>query len=406
MIYPLPLQFCLQYYLSTYVGAIPAMLALKKNELLLEKKLQRGGGVLSKKMQQFDDEILINALSHHSQKQFTKLLQAIYKYNLVQYKRYSSASHQIFAHGTTKCYQFEANDVAEFNILLIPSMVNRHYIFDINQQNSLIQFLVKNNLRPFIVDWDEAENEELQYGLDDYICKKLLPIFEHITKISDKPIILLGYCMGGLFALALSAILEENPVLQEKIKGVCLLATPWDFCVDEFLPFKLDKELEALSLQLINKMDKIPASFIQMLFYLLQPEAIEQKFNYFLSLDEGRDEYSEFIAIEHWCNDGVAMPKIIWQEVIQKWLQNNETYLLKWCVNNKIIDPNKINLPFFFVIASNDKITPPKCAIPLAKLCKNKIIIEPECGHVAIILAEKSKEKIWLPFLNWIKNLS
>src|SRR3546814_9428720 len=60
-------------------------------------------------------------------------------------------------------------------------------------------------------------------NLEYYIEQNLNPIHEIL---GPQPIYVVGYCMGGLLATALAQL---NP----NVKRLILLATPWDFHVDQ-----------------------------------------------------------------------------------------------------------------------------------------------------------------------------
>ena len=77
--------------------------------------------------------------------------------------------------------------------------------------------------RPLVVDWDVPGEQENNFALTDYMTKRLTPILHFIQSKHPAPVHVLGYCMGGLLALALAALRPE------RVKSLILMATPWDF---------------------------------------------------------------------------------------------------------------------------------------------------------------------------------
>ncbi|EQD41214.1 Poly-beta-hydroxybutyrate polymerase, partial [mine drainage metagenome] len=128
--------------------------------------------------------------------------------------------------------------------------------------------LSRKDIRPILVDWGDMSAQERTFNLTDYIEKDLKPILE---LLSPRPIYLVGYCMGGLMATALAQITQ-------KIKGLVLLATPWNFHTDNtwMVPY-LHASSDMLE-QAIDLANELPGEVIQLLFNSLNPMSFVKKF--------------------------------------------------------------------------------------------------------------------------------
>src|SRR5262249_19067151 len=123
--------------------------------------------------------------------------------------------------GTTRLIDYgRSGDPA---VLVVPSLINRHYVLDLLPERSFVGHLAENGLRPIVVDWDEPGPEERRFDLTDYIAGRLDAAFEAALSLADAPMAVIGYCMGGLLALALA--LRHR----QQIACLAVLATPWDF---------------------------------------------------------------------------------------------------------------------------------------------------------------------------------
>src|SRR5262249_55897057 len=127
----------------------------------------------------------------------------------------------IWSAGTTKLRDYHPAGADLPVILVIPSLINRLDILDIDASHSLLRTLAAEGFRPLVVDWDIPGDEEEGFSLDDYMTKRLLPVFDRLT--GAEKVHVFGYCMGGLLALALAALRPERTAT------LTLLATPWDF---------------------------------------------------------------------------------------------------------------------------------------------------------------------------------
>lgn len=304
----------------------------------------------------------------------------------------------VWQEGSTRLLSFECE--SQTNVIFIPSLINRSYILDLSKKRSFMRYLQNNNVCSYLVDWGEPLKDELNYSLSDYIVKRLDKIIEHVFNKNKKPVILAGYCMGGLLSIA-SALRNED-----KIKALGLFATPWDFHSNDFERFNLNNEgVNALE-KIINYSDKIDAGIIQSMFYYLHPESVKHKFeNFFNFIEDESSDIEEFLAIEHWVNDGISMPSNVAKTCFIDWVHKNEVHNLKWQIDGKIIDPQKLSIPAFIVNSDKDHIVPKGCSSPLVPMIKNKTIANNSLGHISIIAGSRAKNVVWKPFLQWANNL-
>jgi hypothetical protein len=83
-------------------------------------------------------------------------------------------------------------------VLFIPSLINRAYILDLMEGGSALRWLSGEGLHPYLLDWGWPGEVERHFTLTDYIAGRL----ERALAMIPGPVILAGYCMGGLLALA------------------------------------------------------------------------------------------------------------------------------------------------------------------------------------------------------------
>jgi len=284
-------------------------------------------------------------------------------------------------------------------VLFIPSLINRYYILDLEEERSLLKFLAMQGIYSLALDWGEPGAFEQSFGCNDYITKILGPAIDFIAGITHGRITLAGYCMGGNLALAAAQLKRKH------VSALALLATPWNFHCKEFLPFVIDKQWLPMVKALIAAQKTLPAEIIQSLFYMTDPWVFEHKFRRFADLDPDNRAAKEFVALERWVNDGVPMTANVALDCLIDWAQENQLENNKWQIANKKIDPKKIKLPTFIAMPQSDHVVPHDCALPLAQAMPHAKIIHPSAGHVGMIVGHKAKKELWQPLATWLHGI-
>jgi polyhydroxyalkanoate synthase len=301
----------------------------------------------------------------------------------------------IWQAGTTCLRDYNPSQPHAPVILVVPSLINRADILDLDTDHSFLRAMASRGLRPLLVDWDMPGEEERDFSLSDYIAKRLQLILDFAG--SEKSLHLLGYCMGGNLSLALACC---NPL---RIRSLSLLATPWDFhqpdagIGPQFLTLAAQMEpyLQALGL--------LPVDVIQSLFFTFQPTQGMAKFVEFANQDKAGVWARHFVLIEDWLNDGVPLAAQVARECLRDWYGENLPGRLMWRCSETIIDPRTLDMPAYVVVPGKDRIVPPESARGLAKLLPHATLHEPMAGHIGMIASEKAPHQVWQPWFGWLR---
>lgn len=286
-----------------------------------------------------------------------------------------------------------------YPVLVIPSLINRAYILDMGESQGFLRFMAEQGLRPFLLEWDDPVDDEHDFTPQDYVTKRMLPACQYVHSVCDQPPLLLGYCMGGVLALALAGLSE--------VKGVALLATPWDFHVPDFTRIDADEGQIALLEKMLSQCKTVPADMVQSLFYYLHPSLVKEKLMLLAGL---RESAGPMRLIERWANDGIAMTvptaKTCWFD----WVQHNALVRGNWLVDGKAPSPCSLDIPMLFVMPERDRIVPPSSTQALIDQLQQagKIfeILRPDTGHVGMIAGLRAPEKMWEPCVAWLKQIT
>ena len=341
---------------------------------------------------------LQRAVQDEARQRVVKLLEGISKYQRLENPPTPRPlpSKIIWKQGSARLLDYGGDGLP---VMLIPSLINRYYVLDLAPGQSLTAYLKKAGFRPLIVDWGTPGQAEAHFTCSHYIEHYLASMLDKVIHTTGMRPVLAGYCMGGLLALA------QAQLTPAKVAGLALLATPWDFHSKDFRRVELNPTTLAQAEQLILSQDMLPAEVVQTIIYTVNPWIFHYKFRLFADIDTDTKHAEEFLTLEHWVNDGVPLVKMVAKECLIDWTQRNIIANYQWRVGNELIDPRNLYLPTFIATPTDDRIVPQGCALPLADLMPHATLIEPDSGHVGMVVGKKAEKELWKPLVKWLNKL-
>ncbi len=283
-------------------------------------------------------------------------------------------------------------------VLIIPSLINRAYILDLMDNRSLVRWLANQGLRPLLVDWGQPGATEAGYDLTAYITGPLQYFYDQACDLAEKPPSLVGYCMGGLLALALAG---RNP---NQIKSLALLATPWNFHDGIGVNLCYLQSLKPGLEILLNQLGNLPVDLLQAMFTSLDPSLTSEKFRKFARMDRHSDRARIFVALEDWLNDGVPLVAPVARDCLFEWYLENSPGRGRWMVDGQSVSPSSLTCPSLTLIPQQDHIVPPGSALALAKLLPHNENRWINAGHIGMVAGSHAKSTLYEPLGEWIKS--
>lgn len=346
---------------------------------------------LRQKIQQIGASQFSRILTQEIVERSTHLMEGVQGYLNHPYRRPEHQRPVVWSQGAARLLDYSDEGASGPIILVIPSLINKSYVLDLKTDQSLLKYLTRQGVRPFLLDWGEPGLAENEFGLDEYFLTIVKPAYDFLK--SQGKVSVIGYCMGGLFATALA---QSQPSIQKLI----LLATPWDFSQH---PKPLSGYFETILTHLDQSSSDLPPEVLQLLFYGLQPGKILEKYMNFRPLKQSTPTDETFVALEDWVNDGVALTNRVARQCFSDWFDNNLPAQDLWKIGSMMINPSAIAQPTYIVNGKFDKIVPMASSKKLAdKIKKSEFHIVP-FGHTGPMASPRAEKDVWEPMLKWLK---
>lgn len=392
---PRPLPLHLGIAALTWTSSLAALPSLRRGSLSWSPALGDASR-LEAELEKVAPEAFAQAVGLAVQRRMASLTAGIQAYLNHPYRRELPDPPAIWSEGDTRLLDYGKPGAAGPAILVVPSLINRAYILDLNERFSLLRWLADQGFRPYLVDWGSPGDVERRFSLTDYVAGRLEAALDAVVARNGRAPLVMGYCMGGLLALAL-ALRRQNDMA-----GLALMATPWDFHAEQALQGRLAAAGLVPIEPLMETLGELPVDLIQGLFTALDPQLVLRKFLAFSRLDGSTAAAADFVALEDWLNDGVPLAAPVARECIAGWYGENTTMQGRWRVAGRAVDPGALGLPCLCLIPSQDRIVPPASAKALAAAIPGAETLTPSAGHVGMVMSARAERQVWTPLAHWL----
>jgi polyhydroxyalkanoate synthase len=320
------------------------------------------------------------------------LISGIAAYRADPYSRQLPDPPAIWEEGETRLLDYGGTGPT---VLFIPSLINRAYIMDLMEDASMLRWMATQNMHPYLLDWGWPGEVERTFSLTDYIAGRL----ERALAAIPGPVVLAGYCMGGL--LALSAALRN----QGKVTALALFATPWDFHAEDPEGAKRVAETLPVMEGMLRFSGTLPIDALNTLFTMIDPQGVGNKYRDFAGQDKSSPRARRFVAMEDWLADGVPLAAPVAREALGGWYGANSPANGAWRIAGLAVDPAQLSIPAFCAIPAKDRLVPAASALALAAKLPNAITIQPKAGHIGMVAGTNAQSALWQPFTDWLHGL-
>ena len=282
-------------------------------------------------------------------------------------------------------------------VLLVPSLINRHYVLDLLPGKSFAEFLVAQGLDVFCIDWGTPSDEDRYLSFDDiadrYIARAIRVAASHGT--SGKAHVL-GYCMGGTLATIHAAAHPET------LQSLLVLAAPIEFADDGLLSawtrsdgFDVDA--------IVKGFGNMPWPIMQASFHLLRPTLNLAKA--VTLADRAWDDrfLDGFFATETWGNDNVDFPGACYRTWVDELYRKNALINDQLSMSGKRLFLRDITCPTLAVTFEHDNIVPHRSASVLIDRigAPDKLHVHLPGGHVGAVVSSSAKTHLWPRMVEW-----
>lgn len=288
-------------------------------------------------------------------------------------------------------YQPTTKQVYQYPLLIIPPWINKYYIFDLQQENSFVKWLVDKGFSVFMISWVNPTRQHKDKQFADYMLDGPLTALTAIKKVTkETKTNVLGYCIGGTLLGCMLAYLAKKK--KASIPSATFLATLFDFSEPGELGTFTDEQQISLLESHMESKGYLHGSIMASVFNALRAnDLIWSAFiNQYL-----KGQAPKPFDLLYWNADPTNIPKDVHSFYLRNMYLNN--YLVqsnKIKLNKTSIDLMQIKVPSYFLAAQDDHIVPWQSCLKSCDYYGGSVkFVLTTSGHVAGVVNPPHKNK-------------
>jgi polyhydroxyalkanoate synthase len=283
-------------------------------------------------------------------------------------------------------------------VLLLPSLINRHYVLDLLPGKSFAEFLVAQGHDVFAIDWGTPSDEDRYLSFDDIVDGYVGRALRVAAKIAGSPrgAHVLGYCMGGTMAAIHAAVHDE------RFASLVAVAAPIRFADGGMLSaWSRTPTVEPRAV--VDACGNVPWQLMQSAFHLLRPTLNLSKAVHLIDRAWDDEFLDGFLALETWGNDNVSFPGEAYVRYIEELYREDRLVAGTFSLSGAPARLEAIRTPTLAITFEHDTIVPASSASVLVERVSSsdKEHLHLAGGHVGAMVSRGAAKSLWPKISQW-----
>ncbi|WP_226553044.1 PHA/PHB synthase family protein [Celeribacter naphthalenivorans] len=282
-------------------------------------------------------------------------------------------------------------EVHKTPLLIFPPWINKFYILDLREQNSLIKWITEQGYTVFIVSWINPNEGYADVGMDDYVEEGFLTAIEQVKKITAEPKInVIGYCIAGTTLSITLGLMKQRG--DTSVKSATFFTTLTDFSdqgeVGVFLDDDFVDGIEAEA----KRTGLMKSLYMNRTFsYLRSNDLIYQPAIRSYMMGEAPPAFD----LLYWNGDATNLPGKMAVQYLRGLCQRDELATTGFPICGTRVQLSDVTVPLCAIGCETDHIAAWDSSYNGIRQMgsKNKTFILSESGHIAGIVNPPSKKK-------------
>ena len=291
-------------------------------------------------------------------------------------------------------YRPVKESVSATPLLMVPPCINKYYILDVSEENSVVRWLLEQGVDLYMISWVNPEKEHADLGIEAYLEQGVIAAKQYILRRSEaEKIHLAGYCIGGLFA----ALMASRDQASETIASLTLINTMLDYRMLGELGVFLSERMILASTAKAERESVLKGNFVSWAFTLLREQQLLWPYwikRYFLNESLPAD------PVMYWNQDVSNLSARMAADYLDNFYLHNRYWEESLSLMSENLSISAIDVPTYVLACSKDHIVNWQASMQSACKINGKVrAVLAEGGHVMGVLRginKKAPGRYWV----------
>ena len=304
----------------------------------------------------------------------------------------------IWSRGRASLMHYTAGaDAGRPAILLVPSLINRSYIWDLRHGDSFVEHLLGAGYDVLCLDWGQPDARDAHNTTSTYVDDYMMAAVAAATRRCASVPIVIGHCFGGLIALLWAASTEQQP------PALITLAAPTNW--DEVGPLSwITRQGRIEPEDVLDETGNVPPAAMLAAFQMIRPLGDAVTYVTLVDRLHDREATQAIWALMVWARGHIPFPGATFVEMIRKLSRENSLTTGKVAFGGRIRELSSITAPFLNIYGSKDHVAPPESVKPLTGLVGSQKAEQRElnAGHIGLLVGSTMRAKTMPTVIGWL----
>jgi polyhydroxyalkanoate synthase subunit PhaC len=304
----------------------------------------------------------------------------------------------IWSRGRASLKHYTAGaDAGRPAILLVPSLINRSYIWDLRHGDSFVEHLLDAGYDVLCLDWGQPDARDAHNTMSTYVDDYMTAAVAAATRRCASVPIVIGHCFGGLLAVLWAASSEQQP------PALITLAAPTNW--DEVGPLSwLTRQGRIEPEDVLDETGNVPPAAMLAAFQMIRPLGDAVSYVTLVDRLHDREATQAIWALMVWARGHIPFPGVTFVEMMRKLSRENSLTTGKVAFGGRIRELSSVTAPFLNIYGSKDHVAPPESVKPLTGLVGSQWAEQRElsAGHIGLLVGSTMRTKTMPTVIGWL----
>lgn len=293
-------------------------------------------------------------------------------------------------------------------VLLVTPLAAPAICFDLRRDCSLVEHFVKAGRPTYLVEYGEVSFKDRNFGLEHWV-DEVIP--EAIREVSahagGRPVHVIGWSLGGIFATLVAAADAKLPIASLTIVG-----SPFDVReVPLVAPLRPILRLTdgGIVTRIYRAMGGAPKPLVRRAFQLSSGTKLLTKPLATLQHLDDAEWLAQIEAVDRFTANMIAYPGRTFGQMYHRVLKHNQLISGKVNLSGQEIKVSDIKVPVLVFAGNTDGIAPIPAVKAIVPLLKNAHEVRFEIvpgGHLGMLTGRAARTTTWVVMDEWIAQYS